>query len=300
MSDYLEAQRKHFEAQFGSLESLGYSDKTKDIEKESEEEFAGFSESESDSSDGKSEGDEPSEPDSITKVLAASPQGPKVVKFTVSSASAPYEQSKQEKKLMKSGKAQSIDSIPQSTGKVDDSPDDIKKDIALQRLLEESHILASHGERHSGAELTMRTIDYDNPTGKSRVRALDSRFKNLASVNGAHNGMKPRLEKMPMSMRKGMIKSREGKVSKYEREAKEAGVVLSKVQKGKLRDLNAGRGSTSSVDRLGDGTKKGSSNKLRDRGLKINSIGRSTRNGLVLSQQEIDRVSNAGKKRRKR
>lgn len=95
-------------------------------------------------------------------------------------------------------------------------------------------------------------------------------------------------------MRKGMIASRERQIAKYEEEARNAGIILSKVKKGELRDIKQGKGSTLASDRLGTGKK--TSKKIRDRGLKINSIGRSTRNGLIISQQEIDKINNQGRR----
>ncbi|CDK25074.1 unnamed protein product [Kuraishia capsulata CBS 1993] len=225
--------------------------------------------------------------------------GPVVVKFVDKYSEKPAEQSSLEKKLLKSGKALKLNEVrkepPKPKGRNRAEPEDeenLKNDLALQRLLSESHILSSVPKsHHSGAELTLKTLDSDGPIGNARIRTLDERMKEISAKNGT---LKARnLEKMPMAMRKGMIKARTLKTEKYEKEAKEAGIVLSRTRKGELRSLDNGRGVTSASDRLG--LNKSRVTKMRDRGLKINTIGRSTRNGLVISKAEIERLSSKPK-----
>ncbi|ANB14864.1 Faf1p [Sugiyamaella lignohabitans] len=79
------------------------------------------------------------------------------------------------------------------------------------------------------------------------------------------NGRKPATEKMPMSLRKGIEKSRKMKQDKYEAYAKEAGIVLARPAAGSVKKKPV----------------------KRDRGLKIASVGRNTRHGLVISKAEI-------------
>ncbi|KAL1571809.1 Swr1-complex 5 protein [Candida albicans] len=311
-----EIQRRNFEAQFGSIEDMGFEDKSKtqvELEDEDErssqdspdqssgedEEDSEFDEIDSDSNEEEMDflGDD-EEQDDIPK--------PKVFKLNDSSNTPLPVVSKQDRKLLKSGRAPTLleiskkeklaakqQSKQQSAKSKAEDEENLANDLKLQRLLKESHILANTLE-YSGADLTLQTIDFDDPTGKARRRALDSRIRELASTNSRTGGLPKKLEKMPMAMRKGMIKKRDERIKKYEQDARDAGIVLSKVRKGELRDLDAGRGSTSSSDRLGTGKKI--DKRIRDRGLKINGIGRSTRNGLVISQGEIDRVNRGGKK----
>ncbi|CAX42392.1 pre-rRNA processing protein, putative [Candida dubliniensis CD36] len=310
----LEIQRRNFEAQFGSIEDMGFEDKSK-AQAESEDEDENSSQDSSDQSSEEQdsefdevgsnvdeeemyflEGDE--DQDDVPK--------PKVFKLNDSSNTPPPVVSKQDRKLLKSGRAPTLLEISkkeklaakqqakqQSAKSKAEDEENLANDLKLQRLLKESHILANTLE-YSGADLTLQTIDFEDPTGKARRRALDSRIRELASTNSRTGGLPKKLEKMPMAMRKGMIKKRDERIKKYEKDARDAGIVLSKVRKGELRDLDAGKGSTSSSDRLGTGKKV--DKRIRDRGLKINGIGRSTRNGLVISQGEIDRVNRGGRK----
>ena len=310
----LEIQRRNFEAQFGSIEDMGFEDKSK-AQAESEDEDENSSQ---DSTDQSSE-EQDSEFDEVGSNVDEEemyflegdedqddvPQ-PKVFKLNDSSNTPPPVVSKQDRKLLKSGRAPTLLEISkkeklaakqqakqQSAKSKAEDEENLANDLKLQRLLKESHILANTLE-YSGADLTLQTIDFEDPTGKARRRALDSRIRELASTNSRTGGLPKKLEKMPMAMRKGMIKKRDERIKKYEKDARDAGIVLSKVRKGELRDLDAGKGSTSSSDRLGTGKKV--DKRIRDRGLKINGIGRSTRNGLVISQGEIDRVNRGGRK----
>lgn len=328
----MEIQRRNFEAQFGSIENLGYQDKTK-IESESsdssdemdtknvsmksrqanDDEFdielddIASDEVRDSSDDGyddkgeKYDGDDYSDDDDDDK--------PKVFKLGDDySTPTNVVSSKQEKKLLKLGRAPTLKEIEKKQKELleiskkqarKSSPEDgdnLENDMKLQRLLQESHIL-SNKLQYSGAELTMQTLDYEDPTGNARKRVLDSRIRKLASVNSSTGGLPKKLEKMPMSMRKGMINSREQKIAKYEKEARDAGIVLSKVKKGELRNLDAGRGYTAASDRLGVGKKV--KQRIRDRGLKIHGVGKSTRNGLVISKEDIERINRGPKRKRK-
>lgn len=312
----LEIQRRNFEAQFGSIEDMGYKDKSKAQDKDCDEEdsdseednipnhltkdsddeddFSGFGSNASLSSD-EEEDDEESEQE----------VKPKVIKINDSFSTPPPSITNAERKIVRSGRAPTLAEMAkkeqelskmtkkQQAKAAKEDDENLENDLKLQRLLKESHILANQLD-YSGADLTLQTIDYEDPTGKARRRALDSRIRSLAANSSSTGGLPKTLEKMPMNMRKGMIKSNERKVAQYEQEAKDAGIILSKVKKGDFRDLNQGKGSTSSSDRLGTGNKV--EKKHRQKGLKINAVGRSTRNGLVISQNDIDRINNKGKR----
>lgn len=309
--DYLKAmeiQRRNFEAQFGSLESMGFEDKSAPKSSESEEsedetQFHGFDgESESDLSVSENERDSDSESEISSE---ESEHEVKVVKLTQEN-STPVLSNKRDKKVARSGRAPTLLEMEEKERKLlkltkkqqaktaKEDEENLENDLKLQRLLSESHILANSLE-YSGADLTMQTLDYDAPIGNARRRILDQRIREVSSTNAT---ARKKLEKMPMNMRKTLIKNREQQVAKYEKEAREAGIILSKVKKGELRNIDIGKGVTPVTDRLGVG--KGHKSRIRDRGLKIHSVGKSTRNGLRISQQEIDKVNNQGKKRRRK
>lgn len=312
----LEIQRRNFERQFGSLESLGYQDKSavaEDADSDSDD-FGGFSEVSEHSGQSSSESDSDSENDrhrSDSEDVSDSEseyesEQPQVVK--IKDSHLPVIQSKADKKMARLGRAPTLGEIENKNRELEkltkkqqakaakEDADNLENDLKLQRLLSESHILA-HNMDFSGADLTLQTLDYEAPIGNARRRILDQRIRQAAAVNSSTKGLPKKLEKMPMNMRKGMISARERRVAEYEREARQAGIVLSKVKKGELRNLDSGRGATVASDRLGVGKKQ--TKRVRDRGLRIHSVGKSTRNGLRISQQEIDRVTNKGKKRRK-
>ena len=306
--DYLrqmEIQRRNFEAQFGDLESMGFEDKLKNAQKESE------SESESDdSSDDFAKFDSDDDNNSLSSDSENSEEdyqsesedeAPKVVTLSTSFTSTPNLTSKKDRNLLKAGRAPTLAEIAareaaalkltkkqqEQAQKEDD--ENLENDLKLQRLLQESHILA-HQMEYSGADVTLQTLDYEDPTGKARKRALTQRMREISATNSSSKGNPRVLEKMPMNMRKGMVKARDARIAKYEREARDAGIVLSKVKKGEVRDMSFGKGVTLASDRLGQGKKV--QKKKRDRGLKINGVGRNTRNGLVIDQKDIDRINN--------
>jgi len=302
----LEIQRRNFEAQFGSIGDLGFDDKLDEVDQdesslledsEEENKFDGFT----------SEGEDSSESEEEITFSEDNPPKPKVIKLNTTTSDVPHlVPSKIERKLLKSGRAATLAEIENVTKRASkqtlkqanktakEEADNLENDLKLQRLLKESHILANNVDpQFSGADLTLKTIDFEDPTGKSRKRVLSSRLQELSTTNLTKD---KKLESMPMNMRKGMIAKRDEKIAKYEKEARNAGIVLSKLKKGQVRDLNAGRGSTSSSERLGAGKKHNKVTK-RPRGLKINGVGKSTRNGLVISQNDIDRINNQGKKK---
>lgn len=87
----------------------------------------------------------------------------------------------------------------------------LKKDLALQRLLAESHLLESSS----------------NPTlsGKNRHKATDMRLQALGSKTSIF-----KQEKMPISHRKGIVAKETEREGKRRREARENGIVLEKAK----------------------------------------------------------------------
>ncbi|KAL5362749.1 hypothetical protein BJX96DRAFT_166905 [Aspergillus floccosus] len=86
--------------------------------------------------------------------------------------------------------------------------DNLKNDLALQRLLKESHLL------ESGSDLA--------PTGKNRLKALDLRMQSLGAKTSLYH------QKMPSSHRRGINAKAEKREEKRRLEAKENGIILEK------------------------------------------------------------------------
>lgn len=84
----------------------------------------------------------------------------------------------------------------------------LKNDLALQRLLKESHLL------ESASELA--------PTGKNRHKALDLRMQSLGANSSLYQ------QNMPSSHRRGIKAKATTKEDKRRREAKENGIILEK------------------------------------------------------------------------
>jgi hypothetical protein len=99
----------------------------------------------------------------------------------------------------------------------------LKKDLALQRLLAESHLLDSA----------------KSPTlsGNNRHKATDLRLQALGSKISIL-----KQEKMPMSHRKGIIAKKGEKEDKRRREARENGIILEKAQMKKSSEGKRDRG----------------------------------------------------------
>lgn len=208
-----------------------------------------------------------------------------------------------EKKLRKSGKPITLAELKRkkeealkqqrkaSNSKEKNAAEELKDDLDLQRLLDESHILKNLADERrngiSGAELTLKTLN-DPIIGKARVRTLDSRIQKIASINGDAKKLN-KLEKIPMKIRQGMIKAQKDRIEKHEREAKDNGIVMSINKKGQFRQLDNDRAFISKDKLIGKGHNI-NKNKFRDRGLKIQSVGRYTKNGLVLSNNDIAKI----------
>lgn len=303
----LEVQRAAFEAQFGSLESMGFEDKTKteivDEEEgsESEEEqssgsesFHGFSEDEGGSQDEEESEEEEQQPREVERQR----RGPKVVKFQETETD--YKPSKKEQRLIRSGKVPTLQAIEKASASAkanandsDSDPDqeqeNLRNDIELQRFLKESHLI-------SAFQTDKNTIHDSELHGKARARTLETRLQSLSATNAVRQRT---LETVPMNIRKGMVKKHNERITKYESEARDAGTVLSRVSRGEFRRIDAtykkdierriGR-HTAAGKRAQAGGRDGRSGPKRDFGLKVQTVGRSTRNGLKLSAADIAKI----------
>lgn len=90
----------------------------------------------------------------------------------------------------------------------------LKKDLALQRLLKESHLL-DHKSPSS-------------PYGQNRHKAIDLRLQELGTKSSLYHQ-----RNMPMSQRKGIAAKASGREESRRKEAKENGVILARATKGK-------------------------------------------------------------------
>ena len=331
----LEEQRKAFEAQFGSLESMGFEDKVKekaDESSESEESDNGEGEENQDSDVSGSESQDSeseSEEDIIPKYKESSntskaKNGPRVIKFN-EPIDTYTEVDKKEQKKIRSGKTlrqlaeaderrQILeDKKAKRTKNVDDNDEEnLENDIELQRFLKESHLLSAFNQpgtennETSGVDLTLKSLKDDNVVyqddqmlGKSRMRTLEMRLGQLSQTNG-HSKKLGKLEKVPMNIRRGMIDKHVKRIKQYEQDAVDGGIILSKVKKGQFRKIEA----TYKKDierRIGQSIKTQDKERQtkRQRGLKIQAVGRSTRNGLIISKEDISRIGGTVGNKRK-
>ncbi|KAJ6164430.1 hypothetical protein N7470_003102 [Penicillium chermesinum] len=111
----------------------------------------------------------------------------------------------------------------------EDDHDNLKHDLALQRLLRESHLL------ESASDLA--------PTGKNRLKALDLRMQSLGAKTSLY-----KQEKMPTAHRRGIKAKASMKEEKRRRDAKENGIILekpAKVSKSKAGRRERGVGGSS-------------------------------------------------------
>ena len=99
----------------------------------------------------------------------------------------------------------------------------LKNDLALQRLLRESHLLDS-------------TSDRLEATGRNRLKALESRIQALGGKDTTAQ------KNVPMAIRKGIAAAREVRELKRRKNAKEAGIVLEKDTTKKISKKRKDRG----------------------------------------------------------
>ena len=116
----------------------------------------------------------------------------------------------------------------------------LKKDLALQRLLKESHLLDAHS--------TSSPLDL---VGQNRHKAVDLRLQDL----GAEASLLTQ-QKMPFAQRKGIMAKATAREEKRRREAKENGIILEKKGSGnRIKDTRRDRGlDAPSVGKFRNGT----------------------------------------------
>ncbi|TDZ29422.1 Uncharacterized protein C8035_v011226 [Colletotrichum spinosum] len=179
--------------------------------------------------------------------------------------------SKRELKAFMSSKPPSQTSPKPAPAAIDPAASDdendkshLANDLALQRLLSESHLLARH-TRPNNPNLAPRPF----AEGRLRQRQLDLRAQNLAASNSPFSSGQGvtslfAQEKMPMAIRKGMNAAAAGRESKRRSQAKENGIVLEREAPSLKRAKRSSRGERS-VDGPSVGRMKGAQLRLTER-----------------------------------
>lgn len=101
--------------------------------------------------------------------------------------------------------------------------ENLKNDLALQRLLKESHLLEDASNL--------------NPTGKNRHKAIDLRIQSLGATKSIYEQ-----KKMPKSHREGIQAKAAQREERRRREARENGIILEKPTKKKKTSRKRDRG----------------------------------------------------------
>lgn len=171
----------------------------------------------------------------------------------------------------------------------EDSKTLLANDLALQRLISESHILSASNPFNSiGSSAHGGGGGADSKTfteGRTRKLTTDLRLQKLGSKESIF-----KQQKMPMGMRKGINTAKQEREAKRRREAKENGIILETAQKkggsssGKKR--SKGRGGVA-VDMPGMGKFRNGELRLSNREVKA-------------VEMEGKRFDSGGKKRRRR
>ncbi|KAJ5647498.1 hypothetical protein N7490_003870 [Penicillium lividum] len=203
--------RKYFEAQFEPLEpSKPDADSDEDEGEDDDEELSDAEGSDWDGLSGEEEGDE-----EVHEV--------EIVEHK--DAKRDDMMDKKARKAFMNSRPPSLVDAPKKTAEPvtkeeeQDDKDNFKHDLALQRLLQESHLL------EDASDLA--------PTGKNRLKALDLRMQSLGAKTSLYD------QKMPSAHRKGIKSKAASKDAKRRLEAKENGIILEKPSK--VTKSNSGR-----------------------------------------------------------
>ncbi|KAI3336994.1 hypothetical protein HD806DRAFT_475352 [Xylariaceae sp. AK1471] len=148
----------------------------------------------------------------------------------------------------------------------EDAPSLLKNDLALQRLLAESHLFSSAAAKSGDSGDAIEHV------GRNRHLATDLRLAALGSKTSIY-----KQAKMPMSFRKGIQAAVEGRESKRRREARENGIVLERPGASNL-------------------SKKAAKEKRRGPGRAIDApaVGRMSNGMLKLSKKDIADIEASG------
>ncbi|KAI3333380.1 hypothetical protein F4824DRAFT_249599 [Ustulina deusta] len=148
----------------------------------------------------------------------------------------------------------------------EDAPSLLQNDLALQRLLAESHLLSPAGANSGDPGDAIEHV------GRNRLLATDLRLSALGAKTSIY-----KQARMPMSMRKGIQAAAEGRETKRRREARENGIVLERPAATSL-GKKAGKGKRNGSSRTIDGP----------------AVGRMNSGMLKLSKKDIADIEGGG------
>ncbi|KAK7990936.1 hypothetical protein PG990_015216 [Apiospora arundinis] len=274
-----EKLRKYFESQYAPITA------TADTKKEEEEEGDGNGEVADERSDDESAGDDNegsgsdsdedddewgglSEDDEDTTTAAAQQPQIEVVEHTDISRPTSLDPT-----LRKASRAYLSSKPP----KDEDTATLLRDDLALQRLLTESHLFNST----FGAAGAGNGVEHE---GRNRHKATDLRLAALGSKDSIY-----KQAKMPMGHRKGIIAAAEKREDKRRREARENGIVLERATAGVHEGWTGLKGKKSrTTSSAGGGGRK------REAAVDAPAVGK-LRNGLLqLSKKDIREIEGSG------
>ncbi|KAI1842303.1 hypothetical protein JX266_011471 [Neoarthrinium moseri] len=272
--------RRHFEAQFAPLPDSkpGKSSASADDDSEEEEDddradsilsLSEDEEADGDEWDGLSESDETPEAAAVevevidhTKPSTANPLAAALSKREAKA----YLSSRVPTSLASSASAASK-AKAKPTPTEEDSADLLKNDLALQRLLSESHLF---NPSKVSSSLIGTSVDTTAHAGRNRHLATDLRLAALGSKASIY-----KQAKMPMAHRKGIEGAAAARESKRRREAKENGIILERPAAAKVKKGDR---------RLGS----------RDRAVDAPAVGK-LRNGMLrLSKRDVEEIQGSG------
>ncbi|OJD31626.1 uncharacterized protein BKCO1_4600063 [Diplodia corticola] len=274
--DMRDAFRRAFEAKFKPLHGTTKKEKAP----EPEEEGSGDSDEDDDDWEGISEDDE--EPENTVEVVeVAGPTRSERLSKAELKAFMSSKPPTQPSKTPTTASSSSSSKNKKGKGGADDDPDDpaadamnLKNDLALQRLLQESHLLDASSSSSPLAD------PLAGPTGKNRHKATALRLQALCSGGGSKaSSVLSQQQKMPMAHRKGIKAKAAAKEATRRREARENGIVLERVRK----DPAAAAGDAAAAK------------KKRERGVGGPGVGRFSGGTLRLSKRDVASITGEGR-----
>ncbi|KAK4166671.1 hypothetical protein QBC43DRAFT_313104 [Cladorrhinum sp. PSN259] len=301
VADAQEALRRHFEARFKPIDiapvinsRVAPAEKEDNDSSEGGEDDDDYSGSDSDDGwngvsgdeDDSEEGDDDTPP--AVEVVDYSSSGPKVETMSKKELKA-YLSSRPPPTLAEAKSSTSRKSKKSKAGDDNDQTEDsaafLANDLALQRLISESHILSAaggnstHWQSSAAADSASNTRAF--ATGRVTKKTTDLRFQAL----GAKDSILAQA-KMPMAMRKGIVGAASAKEIKRRREAKENGIILEReIKKQPARKKKGARGERP-VDAPGVGRMRGAQLTI------------SAREARAISSEGVRRGGGGGKRRR--
>ncbi|KAL2024386.1 hypothetical protein VTK56DRAFT_8197 [Thermocarpiscus australiensis] len=254
--DAQEILRRHFEARFKPLDVAACAAPSKKPTVDESDDSQDHDNSDADASHSESEWDGVSDDDNEGE--AADDEGARhveVVDHTSTTATTTTaKMSKRELKTYLSSRppdpsqlptsAAQLASNPKKTSSDQDQPEDsaafLANDLALQRLITESHILSAAGANPSHWQSQHASSTAANTrafaAGRTARKTTDMRVQAL----GAKESILTQA-KMPMAMRRGIVSAAAEREEKRRREARENGVILERqVKKGKTKEKPRG------------------------------------------------------------